>query len=150
MAWIHCGLDQLWTWQLNNSKLNICILFRRYVCSIWFCSIYNLFCSVDFLFKWEIVQNSYVEISFVQYILVVGQLGFCSINVGQLTGGNRPLATRRTTIFSWTDFCNEQSIVTVLCCVVLRRLQTSEKEHGSWNSAFVTALHNIRWHNLRR
>ena len=50
------------------------------------------------LFKWEIVQNSFRQKAFVQYILVGGQLGFCSITVGQLTGGNRRLATRRTTV----------------------------------------------------
>ena len=49
------------------------------------------------LFKWEIVQSNFRQKTFVQYILVGGQLGFCSITVGQLTGGNRRLATRRTT-----------------------------------------------------
>ena len=49
------------------------------------------------LFKWEIVQSNFRQKAFVQYILVGGQLGFCSSTVGQLTGGNRRLATRRTT-----------------------------------------------------
>ena len=46
------------------------------------------------LFKWEIVQSNFRQKAFVQYMLVGGQLGFCSITVGQLTGGNRRLATR--------------------------------------------------------
>ena len=50
------------------------------------------------LFKWESVQKNFVQNTLVQYILVVGQLGFCSITMGQLTGGNRRLATRRTTV----------------------------------------------------
>ena len=65
--------------------------------------LFNTNCSVIIysiveLFKWEIVQNSFRQKAFVQYILVGGQLGFCSITVGQLTGGNRRLATRRTTV----------------------------------------------------
>ena len=52
------------------------------------------------LFKWEIVRSNLRQKTFVQYILVGGQLGFCSITVGQLTGGNRRLATRRTTVLT--------------------------------------------------
>ena len=87
---------------MNNCKLNIdfsYVLCSEDMCSIWVCSISNLFCSVDFLFKREIVQSYNVQIAFVQSNICSVRSTFCSVVAGQLSGGSCPLFKPRTT--SW-------------------------------------------------